>query len=52
MDAFFHPAYRSIIPFIVAEDDLQASNSLMQAAAQLVQIVGPGVAGIVVRRAR
>ncbi len=49
VDAFFHPAYRSIIPFIVAEDHLQASNSLMQAAAQLVQIVGPGVAGIVVR---
>jgi MFS family permease len=49
VDAFFHPAYRSIIPFIVGEDNLQASNSLMQAAAQLVQIVGPGVAGIVVR---
>jgi len=49
VDAFFHPAYRSIIPFIVDEDNLQASNSLMQAAAQLVQIVGPGVAGIVVR---
>lgn len=49
VDAFFHPAYRSIIPFIVDEDNLQASNSLMQAAAQLMQIVGPGVAGIVVR---
>jgi MFS family permease len=49
VDAFFHPAYRSIIPFIVDENNLQASNSLMQAAAQLVQIVGPGVAGIVVR---
>ncbi len=49
VDAFFHPAYRSIIPFIVEEDHLQASNSLMQAAAQLVQIVGPGAAGIVVR---
>ena len=49
VDAFFHPAYRSIIPFIVDEDNLPASNSLMQAAAQLVQIAGPGVAGIVVR---
>jgi len=49
VDAFFHPAYRSIIPFIVDEGNLQASNSLMQAAVQLVQIVGPGVAGIVVR---
>ena len=49
VDAFFHPAYRSIIPLIVDEDNLQASNSLMQGAAQLVQIVGPGVAGMVVR---
>jgi hypothetical protein len=49
VDAFFHPAYRSIIPLIVDEPSLQASNSLMQGAAQLVQIVGPGVAGMVVR---
>jgi len=48
VDAFFHPAYRSIIPLIVHDRDLQASNSLMQGAAQLVQIVGPGVAGMVV----
>jgi MFS family permease len=49
VDAFFHPAYRAIIPSIVNEDNLQASNSLMQGAAQLVQIVGPGVAGLIVR---
>jgi len=49
VDAFFHPAYRAIIPSIVNEDNLQASNSLMQGAAQLVQIVGPGVAGVIVR---
>jgi len=49
IDAFFHPAYRAIIPSIVNEDNLQASNSLMQGAAQLVQIAGPGVAGLIVR---
>jgi hypothetical protein len=49
VDAFFHPAYRAIIPSIVNEDNLQASNSLMQGAAQLVQIVGPGAAGLIVR---
>jgi predicted MFS family arabinose efflux permease len=49
VDAFFHPAYRAIIPSIVNEDSLQASNSLMQGGAQVVQIVGPGVAGIIVR---
>jgi MFS family permease len=48
VDAFFHPAYRAMIPLIVDEDHLQASNSLMQAASQLVQIVGPGVAGVLV----
>jgi hypothetical protein len=36
-------------PLIVDESNLQASNSLMQGAGQLVQIVGPGVAGMVVR---
>ena len=51
VDAFFHPAYRAIIPTIVNEDNLLASNSVMQGAAQLVQIVGPGVAGLVVRSA-
>ena len=49
VDAFFHPAYRAMIPIIVDQDNLQASNSLMQAASQTVQIVGPGVAGMVVR---
>src|SRR5512136_1682272 len=49
VDAFFHPAYRAMIPIIVDQDNLQASNSLMQAASQLVQIIGPGVAGMVVR---
>ena len=51
VDAFFHPAYRAMIPLIVDDDHLQASNSLMQAASQLVQIVGPGVAGVLVLNA-
>jgi len=51
VDAFFHPAYRAIIPLIVDENALQASNSWMQGAAQMVQIAGAGVAGIVVRSA-
>lgn len=49
VDAFFHPAYRAIIPLIVDEESLQASNSLMEGAAQLVQIVGPGAAGLLLR---
>jgi MFS family permease len=48
VDAFFHPAYRAMIPAIVDDDNLRASNSLMLSAAQLVQIGGPGVAGVLV----
>ncbi len=49
VDAFFHPAYRAMIPLIVDEDSLQASNSVMQGTSQLVEIIGPGIAGVLVR---
>ncbi len=49
VDAFFHPAYRAIIPLIVDEDNLQASNSIMHGTSQMVEIVGPGVAGLLLR---
>ncbi len=48
VDAFFHPAYRAIIPYIVDEEDLQVSNSLMQTGMQLVKIGGPSIAGLAV----
>jgi hypothetical protein len=47
-DAFFHPAYRSIVPVIVVANDLQPANSLMESTSQLVQIIGPGLAGMMV----
>jgi predicted MFS family arabinose efflux permease len=49
VDAFFHPAYRAIVPLIVDEDNLQASNSILHGTSQLVSIVGPGVAGLLLR---
>jgi MFS family permease len=49
VDAFFHPAYRAIIPHIVDEDSLQASNSILHGTSQLVEIVGPGMAGLLLR---
>ncbi len=49
VDAFFHPAYRAIIPLIVDEDSLQASNSIMHGTSQLMEIIGPGVAGLLLR---
>ena len=48
VDAFFHPAYRAMVPIIVDEDNLQASNSLMLGTSQLANITGPGVAGVLV----
>lgn len=48
VDAFFHPAYRAMLPLIVDSDDLQASNSLMLGTSQLAQISGPGIAGVIV----
>lgn len=49
VDAFFHPAFMAMVPMIVDEDNLQASNSLMQGAFQITQIAGPGIAGIMVQ---
>ncbi len=48
VDAFFHPAYRAMIPSLVDHDDLKASNSLMLSTSQLALIAGPGLAGMLV----
>ncbi len=45
---FAVPAENSIVPMIVAEQDLQAGNSLMMGVAQLVGFIGPTLAGILI----
>jgi MFS family permease len=50
VDAFFYPAYRAMTPLIVEESQLQASNALMQGTSQLVFVIGPGAAGVIVAR--
>jgi MFS family permease len=42
---FFSPAASSILPHIVAKDDIAAGNSLVQGTAQLANFVGPVLAG-------
>ncbi|MFC2153145.1 MFS transporter [Actinomycetota bacterium] len=42
---FAIPAENSIVPLLVAEDDLQAGNSLIMGVAQLAGFIGPSVAG-------
>jgi len=45
---FAIPASNSIVPMLVAEEYLQAGNSVSMGTAQLVSFVGPTLAGIVI----
>ncbi len=45
---FAVPAGNSIVPMLVKEDDLQAGNSIIMGSSQLVQFVGPTIAGILI----
>jgi MFS family permease len=45
---FAVPAENSIVPMLVAENDLQAGNSIMMGVTQLVGFVGPTIAGILI----
>jgi MFS family permease len=45
---FAIPASNSIVPMLVAEEDLQAGNSVSMGTMQLVSFVGPTLAGIVI----
>lgn len=45
---FAVPAGNSIVPMLVAEDYLQAGNSIIMGSSQLIQFVGPTIAGILI----
>ena len=45
---FAVPAGNSIVPRLVAEEDLQAGNSIIMGSSQLIQFVGPTIAGILI----
>ncbi len=45
VSGFFTPAASSMVPHIVAKEDLQAGNALMQGTAQLTTFLGPVLAG-------
>ncbi|PYZ91959.1 MFS transporter [Salipaludibacillus keqinensis] len=46
LDAFFFPAVSSMIPIIVRDEQLQRANSLFQGSTEMMFIIGPLVAGI------
>lgn len=45
---FAVPAGNSIVPLLVQEEDLQAGNSIIMGSSQLVQFIGPTIAGILI----
>lgn len=45
---FAVPAGNSIVPTLVAKDDLQAGSSIMMGVAQIVGFIGPTIAGILI----
>ena len=46
--AFFYPAYAAIIPDLVPLETLPSANSLRSVSLQVAQIVGPGVAALII----
>src|SRR5436309_713745 len=48
-DAFSFPAGQTYLPFLVSRDRLVVANSVLQTTAQLIMIVGPAPAAIVVK---
>ncbi len=47
-DAFFHPAFMSIVPTLVHEERLEAGNALLRGTAQLSVLIGPASAGFLI----
>jgi MFS family permease len=48
VDAFFFPASTSIVPMVVAKEQIESGNALMQITGQLSNFVGPALAGLVI----
>jgi MFS family permease len=48
VDAFFYPALNAIVPMLVPERQLAPANALVQGAQQVMGLIGPALAGVVV----
>ena len=48
VDAFFMPARQSILPRVVADDELEPGNAVLNVTAQTSVILGPVLGGVVV----
>lgn len=47
-DAFFYPASTSIVPTIVAKENLKEGNAIVQGSVWVGVIIGPAIAGLVI----
>jgi MFS family permease len=47
-DAFFQPAALALVPRLVVEDELEASNALVMGSMAVTGMVGPAVAGVAI----
>jgi MFS family permease len=48
VDAFFFPAYMSIVPRLIATEQLTAGNALLRGTARFMALIGPATAGIII----
>ena len=48
VDAFFFPAYMSIVPKLVANEYLAAGNALLRGTARFMALIGPATAGVII----
>lgn len=47
-DAFFYPAATSVVPSVVAKEDLKSGNAIMQGSVWVGVILGPVIAGFAI----
>lgn len=47
-DAFFYPANSSMVPTVVAKDDLKEGNAIVQGSTWVGVIIGPAIAGFII----
>lgn len=47
-DAFFYPANTAMVPTLVAKDDLQQGNAIVQGSVWVGVIIGPALAGLLI----
>jgi len=50
VDAFFYPAYGTMIPIMVGKENLEAGNGIMYGTMQLSLLVGPAAAGFLIAK--